>query len=127
MVKGSPYLCVVLRRHIVAGDGSVRLATENVSVHRLVLEAFRGKAPEGFVANHVNGRKWDNRLANLEWMDARIHSSRLHHGARKIDSGLARMIKGMCRRGSKAMPGNIAKAIGVRAATIYNILRDQTL
>lgn len=37
-------------------------------VHRLILEAFVGPAPEGYEANHKNGKRRDNRLGNLEWV-----------------------------------------------------------
>ena len=40
----------------------------SLSVHRLVLEAFRGPRPKRIVANHKNGKKTDNRLENLEWV-----------------------------------------------------------
>lgn len=36
-------------------------------VHRLVLEAFVGPAPEGKEACHINGDRQDNRLENLRW------------------------------------------------------------
>jgi hypothetical protein len=36
-------------------------------VHRLVLEAFVGSAPEGMEACHDNGDRADCRLANLRW------------------------------------------------------------
>lgn len=39
----------------------------NRSVHRLVLEAFVGPAPEGMEGCHNNGDPWDNRLENLRW------------------------------------------------------------
>lgn len=37
------------------------------TVHSLVLEAFRGDRPEGFVALHLNNDPTDNRLENLQW------------------------------------------------------------
>lgn len=36
-------------------------------VHRLVLAAFVGPAPEGCEALHANGINSDNRIANLSW------------------------------------------------------------
>lgn len=40
---------------------------DNKTVHSLVMEAFVGPRPNGFVINHINGIKWDNRLDNLEY------------------------------------------------------------
>lgn len=52
-----------------------------VSVHKLVLLAFVGKAPEGFEACHNNGIAWDNRIENLRW-DTHANNSldRKNHG-----------------------------------------------
>lgn len=51
-------------------------------VHRLVLEAFVGAAPEGADGCHNNGIKADNRATNLRWgtrqenmLDKRDHGS----------------------------------------------------
>lgn len=41
---------------------------KNHFVHRLVMETFVGKVPEGLEINHKNGVKNDNRLENLEYL-----------------------------------------------------------
>ena len=48
-------------------------------VHRLVLAAVVGPAPDGVVARHRNGDPGDNRVANLEWG---THSENLHDQVR---------------------------------------------
>jgi len=53
------------------GDGYLKIRPCQSSVartkyiHRLVAKTFLGAAPEGYVVNHVNGVKTDNRLVNL--------------------------------------------------------------
>lgn len=37
-------------------------------VHVLVVIAFLGPRPDGYLCNHISGDKADNRLANLEWV-----------------------------------------------------------
>lgn len=51
-----------------AGHMSVSLGRSNSQcVHKLVLLAFVGPAPEGHECLHDNGDPSDNRLANLRW------------------------------------------------------------
>ena len=61
----------VLKPDTPSGYSLVRLARDGVKharlVHRLVLEAFVGKCPEGFQTRHLNGVRGDNRLSNLRW------------------------------------------------------------
>ncbi|WP_375167669.1 HNH endonuclease signature motif containing protein [Mycolicibacterium vanbaalenii] len=58
-IKQHGYRTVCLYR----GDSRQR----RISVHRLVLTAFIGDCPSGYVACHHNGDASDNRLANLYW------------------------------------------------------------
>lgn len=52
-----------------------------VSVGRVVLEAFVGPAPEGFEAAHQNGIRSDNRADNLKWMSPSDNcAQRKEHG-----------------------------------------------
>lgn len=46
-----------------------------IRVHRLVWEAFNGTIPEGYVCNHINEDKTDNRLCNLNLMTPRENAN----------------------------------------------------
>ena len=71
---------------------------ENARVHRLVTEAFLGKCPDGFVANHKDGDKTNNRITNLEY----VTSSENNQHA--LDTGLrhtANMSEVVVKRGEE--------------------------
>ena len=56
-------------------------------VHRLVWEAFNGRIPEGYQVNHINERKNDNRLENLNLMTPKENCN---YGTRNERSAKAR-------------------------------------
>lgn len=61
------YDSVYLTTEIPRTD-SDKLDTITKSTHTLVCTAFHGERPTGYMCNHKNGRKHDNRPINLEWV-----------------------------------------------------------
>lgn len=49
------------------GYGRVALNGKDRYVHRLVAGTFMDGDHDGFEVNHIDGNKWNNNLANLEW------------------------------------------------------------
>jgi len=45
-----------------------------ITISKLVLEAFVGLCPKGYMVKHVNNDKADNRLVNLEWRPYKVQS-----------------------------------------------------
>lgn len=52
-------------------------ATHTKSVHRLVLEAFRGECPEGMEASHLDGDPLNNDIGNLIWESHQDNCNRI--------------------------------------------------
>lgn len=75
-----------LRGHSGVGYLAVKLShpkkgTRDFPVHRLMLLAFHGPAPEGMQAAHLDGVRTHNTLANLRWVTAKENQShRKLHG-----------------------------------------------
>lgn len=64
-----------------------RPGTRTAYVHRLVLEAFRGAAPNGHECRHLNGDTADNRLSNLQWGTPQENAAdRARHGTEQRGS-----------------------------------------
>jgi hypothetical protein len=110
-----------------SGHSLVYIGTfgRNYLVHRLVLEAFRGKAPAGFESLHRNGKPTDCRLENLRWGSRADNVRDVKHHAGRSDGKLRpddiRDIRG--RIGSGEPIREIAVKFGVHRSLIYQIRR----
>lgn len=83
------------------GDGN----SKTYYVHRLVLEAFVGPAPDGMEACHNNGVPDDNRVENLRW-DTRS-ANRLDRVTHGVDQNAK---KTHCKQGHEFTPDNTYKS-----------------
>lgn len=63
---------------VVVGNRPLRWAM----AHRVVWIAAHGPIPPGLLINHMNLRRWDNRLANLELT---THTGNLRHARTRPD------------------------------------------
>jgi hypothetical protein len=100
-------------------------------IHRLVLQAFAGAAPDGCVACHCNGITTDNRLSNLRWdtlsanqKDAVAHGTKrtgdLSPSSRLLDADILR-IREMLLYG--AIQTDVAAVFGMHRNTVSNLHR----
>lgn len=128
----------VLRPTLIDGYEHVSLSSPAVrrtrSVHRLVLEAFRGKRPYGHQARHLNGNRADNRLENLEWSlpvtnirDKQVHGTQTRGSDivhSKLTESSVREI--LARATGGEARSSIAASFGVDAETVRHICRGKT-
>jgi hypothetical protein len=104
---------------------------KNFLIHRLVGEAFLGKA-SGLEINHINGNKRDNRALNLEWT---TRSENMKHAFRtglktqegiknnqcKLDNTKVREIRELRKIGTTY--AKIAQEFNVGETTVYYICK----
>lgn len=107
------YLFVALRR-----DGR----TFNKKVHALVAEAFIGPRPDGFVVNHIDANKRNNRASNLEYLtpgDNVRHAAALGLMSKLSDNEVA-CIRYCYSRGESQT--SIAKRYGVTQSYVSQLV-----
>ncbi len=69
-------------------DGYVTVAlsknnkAKHFYVHRLIAECFLLRDEIRNCVNHINGRRWDNRLSNLEWVTYKENINHAHSSKR---------------------------------------------
>jgi len=73
----------ILKQWTFCGYPGVSLPGHNVvHVHPLVLAAFKGPRPKGYICHHIDNCKTNNRLENLEWIPEKLNrseSTRVRH------------------------------------------------
>jgi uncharacterized protein YjiS (DUF1127 family) len=103
------------------------------SVHRLVLEAFRGPCPDGHETRHLNGNSLDNRLDNLAWgtradnsADKRRHGT-MQSGARNGGAKLtAKQVEQIRELRPHRTLQQLADAFGISRSQVKRIVYGQS-
>lgn len=114
-------------------DGYVRLGQRSGAhqyAHRLIWEAVNGPIPPGYYIDHRNGRKADNRIANLDAVTPAENAARaFERGAGRFGeaSPTAKLTAALVRaiRQSTVPTRELARSHGVDPATIRAV-RDGT-
>jgi len=125
----------------VCADGYVRLGGSRRGhvpgyqyAHRVIWEAVHGSIPDGLEIDHINGRKADNRICNLEAVSKSVNIRRAiamglapvgeARSDSKLTAELVRQIRRTTKVGQKTV-AQWARELGVDPATIRSA-RDGT-
>lgn len=125
---------VLKQRETPYGYMLVRFVDGNQWVHRMVLEAFAGERPDGFITRHLDGNKLNNSIENLCW-GTHLENSRdmVRHGtvmvgesnhAAKITEEDVRVIRRDRSRGVKLR--SLELRYGLTRRSVLNIIQGKT-
>lgn len=82
-----------LKPEIRSGYMSVTLSKEgkskNVTVHKIVFEAFKGRRYEGLVIDHIDNDRFNNKPSNLRQIRTRENTSKGHALKSKYPTGVS--------------------------------------
>lgn len=119
-----------------SSEGYLQLSNPRVGfhrVHRLVLEAFVGPAPEGHVARHLNGNPADNRLVNLAWgtldenaLDRDVHGRTVRGEAAPKALLSERQVREIWEARASTPAADVAARYPVSRHAVYDIWRGKT-
>ena len=111
-----------------SGHLSVALGKGNSQcVHRLVLNAFVGVAPDGYECLHVNGNPADNRLENLRWGTRSENiKDKTRHGLSKLKPADIVEIKAALKNNRYGLQAELARKFNVLDCTISDIKKGRT-
>lgn len=97
--------------------------TKQVSVHRLVAQAFVPPY-DGDVVNHIDGDRKNNRYKNLEWCTHQANTLHYHMRMRRIDL-TAREIDEIIALEHELPPSSIARRYNVHVTVVYHLLSSR--
>lgn len=101
-------------------------------VHRLVAEAFILNPENKPEVNHKNGKKWDNRKVNLEWITSlqnKRHACKNKLNAYGEKCNLSKLtekqVTKLRKLKGKYKVKDLAKMFGITRLTVYRILKGK--
>lgn len=115
----------------------VKVAGIDTVVHRVILEVFRGPAPDGYETDHINTNRGDNRLSNLKWVtkienaaNPKTRVRKLRVVAKMVSRHSVKVVGYSIKDGTRVGPfesqAAAARAIGLsKAGNFSSVLRGR--